>query len=68
MQEYGRIEIDVLDAGFLLSRPVGRRITAAEPEHDLAFGQLMGVTLRFDGGAVRLHSDSGNPMFAEAPL
>lgn len=68
IQEYGRIEIDVPDANFPLSGHAGDRILAAEVVHETTSGQLMGMTLSFDTGAVRLHSHGGELFFEETAL
>lgn len=66
MLEYGRIEIDVPGTDFPLSSHVGSRILAAETEYETITGQLMGMTLKFDTGAVRLHSHGGDLLLEEA--
>jgi hypothetical protein len=68
MQEYGRIEIDVPGGSFALSGHVGDRILAAEAEaeYDVTTGQLMGMTLSFDTGAVRVHSHGGELLLGAA--
>jgi hypothetical protein len=68
MQECGRIEIDVPGADFPLSGYAGRRILEADAELGATTGQLMGMTLRFDTGAVRLHSHGGDLLLGESAL
>ena len=66
IQEYGRIEVDVPGADFALSGHVGNRILAVEAEYDTTTGQLMGMTLSFETGAVRLHSYGGDLLLGVA--
>ena len=68
MQDYGRIEIDVPDANFPLSGHAGNRILAVEAAYDTTTAQLMGMTLSFDTGAVRLHSHGGELLLEEAAI
>ena len=66
MQEYGRIEVDVPGADFALSGHVGDRILAVEAACDATTGQLMGMTLSFETGPVRLHSHGGDLLLEAA--
>ena len=60
MQDLGRIELETPGADFPLSEHVGSRVVSVESEHEPAFGQLMGLTVRFDSGTVCLRSWGGD--------
>jgi hypothetical protein len=66
MQEYGRIEVDVPGADFALCSHVGNRILAAEAACDATTGQLIGMTLSFETGSVRVHSHGGDLLLGAA--
>ena len=62
------LEIDVPGAGFPLFKYAGCLILEADAEHEAAHRQLMGLTLRFETGAVRLYGYGGDLHLAESAL